>query len=193
MSSRKKGKLSKEDLVNEPKVVPLPGQTYSYGQTPAALCRYYSTVVVSTMENLQVSLLNNIHVSRQHFEEIAKRLNVTVEELGKDVLNQSLGDQLCMLRDFYKNQNPETEAVYEPLVELCSKEETTPKSAEKVQTKKRKTESTKKVPVARKVSRVLVLSSESELEDDKIEKPIVKSPKVPVKKALSRKNTTTSR
>ncbi len=140
-----------------------------------------------------VSLLNDVHISRQHFQEIAKRLNVTVEELGKDVLSQSLGDQLCMLRDFYKNQNPETEAVYEPLVELCSKEEDTRKSAEKVQTKKRKTESTKKVPAARKVSRVLVLSSESESEDNKIEKPIVKSPKIPVKKALSHKNATTSR
>ena len=31
---------SKEDFINEPKVVALPGQTYSYGQTPAALCRF---------------------------------------------------------------------------------------------------------------------------------------------------------
>jgi hypothetical protein len=36
----KKKVNSKEDFINEPKVVALPGQTYSYGQTPAALCRF---------------------------------------------------------------------------------------------------------------------------------------------------------
>jgi hypothetical protein len=38
-SMSKKKVKSKEDFINEPKVVALPGQTYSYGQTPAALCR----------------------------------------------------------------------------------------------------------------------------------------------------------
>ena len=37
--SGKKLKQTKEDLINEPKIVALPEQTYSYGQTPAAICR----------------------------------------------------------------------------------------------------------------------------------------------------------
>ncbi|KAI9562730.1 hypothetical protein GHT06_010184 [Daphnia sinensis] len=136
MSKRKS--QSKEDPINEPKVVALAGQSYSYGQTPAALCR-------------------------QHFKEIAEHLNMTVEELARGVLNKSIGDQLRMLQDYYKSKNQETEAVYQPLLKLSYEEKSTPdKSQKKHKEANNKTGSSAR---RKKKSAVLVLSSESEPEE----------------------------
>ena len=96
-----------------------------------------------------------------------------------------------MLRDFYKSKNAESEAIYEPLVDLCSKANDTPKTDEKVPSKKRKTERIINVPAKKNVSRVLVLSSESDESEDKVEKTIEKPKKLPVKKP--QKNKTLSR
>lgn len=140
MSSKRKYQ-AKEDSINEPKVVALAGQSYLYGQTPAALCR-------------------------QHFKEIAERLNMTVEELARDVLNRSLGDQLCMLQDFYKNKNQETEAVYQPLLGLSSEELSNYTTPDKSLKKNNKTyEGTGSSVHTKKKSVFLVLSSESESEE----------------------------
>lgn len=51
---------------------------------------------------------------------MAKHLGITVEDLAKDILNKSLGDQLCMLRDFYKRKNEEAETVFNPLIDVCN-------------------------------------------------------------------------
>ncbi|XP_057367725.1 uncharacterized protein LOC130688724 [Daphnia carinata] len=136
MSRRKP--QSKEDTINEPKVVALAGQSYSYGQTPAALCRH-------------------------HFKEIAEHLNMTVEELARGVLNKSLGDQLCMLRDFYKSKNQESEVIYQPLLKLSSEEISNSKTTDKSLKKNNKTckETGLSVQMKNKPA-VLILSSEPE-------------------------------
>lgn len=103
---------------------------------------------------------------RQHFKEIAERLNMTVEELARDVLNRSLGDQLCMLQDFYKSKNQETEAVYQPLLGLSSEELSNYTTPDKSLKKNNKTyEGTGSSVHTKKKSVFLVLSSESESEE----------------------------
>jgi hypothetical protein len=98
---------------------------------------------------------------------------MSVEELARGVINKSVGDQLMMLKDFYKSKFQETEAIYQPLLEVYSaKQMENQESPEKSVPKKRKTGEGPAVTVRVNKSRPLVLSSESESED----KADVKSP-----------------
>jgi hypothetical protein len=106
-------------------------------------------------------------IFRQHFKEIAEHLNMNVEELARGVLNKSIGDQLAMLKDFYKSKFQETETIYQPLIDLYSANKFgNEESPEKSPPKKRKTnEPVPAVPKRVNKFRPLVLSSESESED----------------------------
>jgi len=122
----------------------------------------YTFMVGSSFQNDYISIF------RQHFKEIAEHLNMSVEELATSVLNKSVGDQLTMLKDFYKSKFQETDAVYEPLLELySSKEEKNEGPSEKSLPKKRKTSEAPAVTVRVKKSFPLILSSDSETEDQK--------------------------
>ncbi len=91
---------------------------------------------------------------------------MSVEELARGVLDKSVGDQLTMLKDFYKSKFQETDAIYQPLLELySSKEERKYESAEKSSPKKIKTGEAPAVIVRKKKVCPLILSSESETED----------------------------
>lgn len=91
---------------------------------------------------------------------------MTVEELAKGVLDKSLGDQLCMLRDFYKSQNQETDVIYQPLLELSSAEVDSGRISDKTPKKKSKTDKTPEAFVQKKKKPcALLLSSDSESEE----------------------------
>ena len=108
---------------------------------------------------------------------------MSFEELARGVINKSVGDQLMMLKDFYKSKFQETEAIYQPLLEVyTAKQMKNQESPEK--SKKRKTGEGPAVTVRVNKARPLVLSSESASED----KPDVKSPKKTKKKDKKPRN-----
>lgn len=57
--------------------------------------------ISSSFNKSTLNLLTFI-LSRQQFQEIAEALDLSLEELAKNVLEKSVQDQLCMLQDFYK-------------------------------------------------------------------------------------------
>lgn len=74
--------------------------------------------ISSSFNKSTLNLLTFI-LSRQQFQEIAEALDLSLEELAKNVLEKSVQDQLCMLQDFYKSKNNETLTIYDQLIQPC--------------------------------------------------------------------------